>query len=188
MNRLVLAAASIAVTATCIVALPGCEFTRDHPSVRQGEARVHPARDALAADIAGRYETQYESARSIVDEAHLAAAESGLDPLLILAVIGVESRFEPAARNPSGAQGLMQIVPKFHLHKLAAHGGANAIVDPVVNIRVGAAILAEYIALGGSVEAGLQRYVGSSDDPARGYARKVLAERARLRTVAARSG
>jgi soluble lytic murein transglycosylase-like protein len=188
MNRILLAAASFAVLATCIVAVPGCQSSRDRSAATHGEPRIHPARDALAADIAGRYETQYESARFIIDEAYLAAGESALDPLLILAVIGVESRFEPAARNPSGAQGLMQIIPKFHLQKLAAHGGANAILDPVVNIRVGAVILADYIARGGSVEAGLQRYVGAGDDPARSYARKVLAERARLQAVAARSG
>ena len=78
-----------------------------------------------------------------VDEAHDAADEWDLDPLLVLAVISVESRFDPAARSGYGATGLMQVVPRFHREKLAEHGGDKALLDPRVNVQVGTQILKE---------------------------------------------
>jgi hypothetical protein len=43
--------------------------------------------------------------------------------------------------------------------------------------------LDEYIQRTGSLEAGLQLYVGAADDPARGYSQRVLAEQQRLMQV-----
>ena len=116
-------------------------------------------------------------------EAHAAAAEAGVDPLLILAVMAVESRFDPDARSAYGAKGLMQIVPRFHRDKLDPHGGEIAILDPRVNVTVGTQILKQYVQEAGSVQAGLQRYAGGEDDPDRRYARKVMAEKHRLQRV-----
>ena len=50
----------------------------------------------------------------MVGAAYRAAREVGLDPLLVLAVISVESRFNPIAESVMGAKGLMQIIPKYH--------------------------------------------------------------------------
>ena len=82
-------------------------------------------------------------------------SEVGLDPLLVLAVIAVESRFNPIAESGMGAKGLMQIIPRFHLDKLRAAGGEDAVFDPESNILVGARILQEYVYRTGTLDAGL---------------------------------
>ena len=102
-----------------------------------------PARMALVAYLADRYQRDPDRVQSFVDVAHDAAEEWDVDPLLVLAVISVESRFNPAARSGYGATGLMQVVPRFHREKLAEHGGDKALLDPHVNVQVGTQILKE---------------------------------------------
>jgi soluble lytic murein transglycosylase-like protein len=82
-----------------------------------------------------------------------------------------------------GAKGLMQIIPKYHLDKLRAAGGEDAVFDPESNIHVGTRILQEYVHRTGTLEAGLQFYNGALRDTTAQYAQKVLAERDRLEQV-----
>ena len=119
----------------------------------------------------------------MVGAAYHASREVGLDPLLVLAVISVESRFNPIAESVMGARGLMQIIPKYHQAKLAELGGDAALWDPESNIRLGALILKEYVQRTGTLEAGLQYYNGAFWDGTAQYANKVFAERARLLDV-----
>jgi soluble lytic murein transglycosylase-like protein len=83
--------------------------------------------------------------------------------------------------------GLMQIIPRFHPEKLADHGGEAALLEPEINIRVGTWVLHEYMRRFGDVEAALLKYAGALDNPASQYADKVLAEKARLQQIVARS-
>ncbi len=99
--------------------------------------------------------------------------------MLILAVIAVESRFNPFAASEQGALGLMQIVPRFHKDKLPDEG-APAMLETAANIAVGSRILKDSIRRGGSDEAGLQLYNGAFDDETRAYANRVLTERRRI--------
>jgi soluble lytic murein transglycosylase-like protein len=103
-----------------------------------------------------------------------------VDPVLVLAVMAIESRYNPVAESVMGARGLMQVIPKFHLEKLSSRGGEQALLDPEVNILVGTQILREYYRRLGDLESSLQMYAGALDDPASQYSAKVLAERARL--------
>ena len=135
---------------------------------------------ALANHLARRYRVAPEPIEELVHAAFAAGRLTQLDPLLILAVIAIESRFNPIAESDYGARGLMQVVPRFHLEKLAGHGGEATLLEPHTNILVGTRILDEYIQRAGSLEAGLQLYNGAPDDPARGYAQRVLAEQQRL--------
>jgi len=82
-----------------------------------------------------------------------------------------------------GAKGLMQIIPKYHLDKLLDHGGEEALLDPEVNIHVGAQILREYVRRLGDQEAALQRYAGAFEEPTSRYAAKVFEERMRLEPI-----
>jgi soluble lytic murein transglycosylase-like protein len=141
----------------------------------------------LAAHLARRFQVADESTGLAVFTAYRAAREVGLDPLLVLAMISIESSFNPAAESSMGAKGLMQIIPRFHLAKLEPHGGAEAVFDPESNIRVGARILQEYVYRTGSLEAGLQQYNGASRDEYALYAQRVMAERSRLERVLRRT-
>ena len=88
---------------------------------------------------------------------------ANLDPTLILAIMAVESSFNPFAQSPVGAQGLMQVMTKVHDDKYEAFGGSHAAFDPVTNLRVGVQVLKECIARAGSLEAGLRLYVGAAN-------------------------
>lgn len=150
------------------------------------DVRPDPQHRALADHLARRYRVALGAVDRLVSEAFAAGAATGLDPLLILAVIAVESSFNPIAESDFGAKGLMQVVPRFHLDKLAAHGGEDAVLQPSTNILVGAQILRDYVRRAGTLEEGLQLYAGAADDPAQAYAQKVLGERQRLKGVVAR--
>jgi soluble lytic murein transglycosylase-like protein len=122
-----------------------------------------------------------------VSTAYRVGREFSVDPLLILAVMAIESRYNPVAESSMGAKGLMQIIPRYHQEKLMEHGGEHALLDPEVNIHVGAQILREYMRRFGATEAALQQYVGASDEPTAQYSGKVLAEKARLQQFLARA-
>ena len=141
---------------------------------------------ALINYVSRRYRIAPDVIERFVGAAHDAGRQVGLDPLLILAVMAVESRFNPVAESLVGAKGLMQVVPRHHLDKLLEHGGEEAVLDPMINIPVGARILKEYIRRTGSVEAGLQFYNGALADPSIRYAQKVIAERERLQQAVRR--
>lgn len=128
--------------------------------------------------VAQRYRVAPDALKPVFS----AASESakGLDPLLIIAVIGIESGFNPFAHSVMGAQGLMQVIPRYHREKLPPESGEAALLDPVANVRVGALVLHESIRRQGGLIEGLQYYAGAADDPERGYSAKVLAEKQRL--------
>lgn len=139
---------------------------------------------AVTEFIARRYRVAEDAIAGFVASAYRAGGQLKLDPLLILAVMAVESRYNPVAESNMGAKGLMQVIPRFHQEKLLEHGGEPALLDPEVNIQVGAQILREYLGRFGEVETALQMYAGAFDIPNYPYAGKVLAERARLAQAA----
>ena len=141
---------------------------------------------ALSNYVSRRYRIAPDVIEQFVGAAFDAGRQVGLDPLLILAVMAVESRFNPVAESLVGAKGLMQVVPRHHLDKLLEHGGEEAVLDPMINIALGARILKEYIRRTGSLEAGLQFYNGSLADPSSQYAQKVFAEKERLQQAVRR--
>ncbi|MDB6002596.1 MAG: Transglycosylase protein [Rhizobacter sp.] len=140
---------------------------------------------AVAQWIARRYRVAPEPISRLVKEAWAVGERARLDPTLILAIMAVESSFNPFAQSTVGAQGLMQVLTRVHDDKYEAFGGNHAAFDPVTNLRVGVQVLKECIARAGSIDAGLRFYVGAAnliDD--NGYANKVLAEQGQLRLVA----
>jgi soluble lytic murein transglycosylase-like protein len=134
----------------------------------------------LTEFIAKRYRVSDAAVASYVAAAYRAGEQYSVDPLLILAVMAVESRYNPVAESTLGAKGLMQIMPKYHLEKVMDRGGAEALLEPEVNIEIGTQILREYQRRFRDTETALQMYAGAFDEPTSQYAAKVFAERARL--------
>lgn len=119
-----------------------------------------------------------------------AAQRHGLDPELVLAVVAVESNFQPQAVSPKGAQGLMQLMPR-----TAAQLGVQDAFDPDQNLDGGTRhlralvdlyagdlrrALAAYNAGAGAV----QRYGGVPPyRETRAYVEKILGRVARARAA-----
>jgi len=141
---------------------------------------VEREQEAVSEYIARRYRIADSAAAHYVSIAYRAADQHRLDALLILAVMAIESRYNPVAESVMGAKGLMQVIPKYHQEKLVDYGGEPALLEPEANIHVGAQILREYQRRLGDTEAALQMYAGALDEPTSQYASKVFAEKARL--------
>jgi soluble lytic murein transglycosylase-like protein len=110
------------------------------------------------------------------------AEREGLDPGLVLALVGVESGFRAEALSPKGAQGLMQLMPA-----TAATYGVVDPFDPQANVQAGVRhlrlLLERY---GGDTERALAAYNAGEGAverhrgvppfaETRAYVRKVLA-------------
>ncbi|CAN7250393.1 lytic transglycosylase domain-containing protein [Acidovorax sp. LjRoot118] len=140
---------------------------------------------AVAFWLSKKYRVAPEPLSVLVAEAYELGARNKLDPTLILAIMAIESNFNPFAQSSVGAQGLMQVMTTVHTEKYQNFGGHFAAFDPVTNLRVGVKVLQECIARAGSLEGGLRYYVGAANLPDDGgYTAKVLAEHFRLRQVA----
>lgn len=140
---------------------------------------------AVAYWLSKKYSVAPEPLSALVAQAFEIGQKVKLDPTLILAVMAIESGFNPFAQSSVGAQGLMQVMTQVHHDKYDTFGGKLAAFDPVTNLRVGVKVLQECIARAGSIEGGLKYYVGAANLPNDGgYANKVMAEHARLRAVA----
>lgn len=146
-----------------------------------------PAQQALVTYwLSKKYSVAPEPLSALVSHAFEIGQDAKLDPTLILAIMAIESGFNPFAQSPVGAQGLMQVMTTVHQDKYENFGGHLAAFDPVTNLRVGVKVLQECIRRAGSVAGGLKFYVGAGNlDNDGGYAAKVMLEHARLLAVVA---
>ena len=141
---------------------------------------------AVAIWLSKKYRVAPEPLSALVSEAYDIGSRAKLDPTLILAVMAIESGFNPFAQSPVGAQGLMQVMTRVHHDKYQSFGGKFAAFDPLANLRVGVKVLQDCIRVAGSVEGGLKSYVGAANiEEDGGYTAKVLMEHAKLQQVAA---
>jgi hypothetical protein len=141
---------------------------------------------AVAHWLARRYSVAPEPISRLVQEAWTVGQRAKVEPTLILAIMAIESRFNPFAQSAVGAQGLMQVMTRVHDDKYEAFGGTLAAFDPVTNLRVGVQVLKECIQRAGSLEEGLRYYVGAANLPEdTGYTARVLAEHDLLKAVVA---
>lgn len=70
------------------------------------------------------------------------AHEQKVDPALLHAVVAVESGFNPKAKSPKGATGLMQLMPD-----TAKRYGVKNLLNPADNVRAGARYLRDLLAM-----------------------------------------
>lgn len=175
-----------------VAAAPPRPETADGLADQASEERARPVpaldreQQNVARFIARSYRVTLESTSEFVHHAYRAARDLKVDPLLVLAVMSVESSFNPQAQSHAGAQGLMQVLTRVHVEKFLPFGGIAAAFDPVANIRVGSAILKEYLTREGTVEGALKSYVGAAlAEHDGGYGLKVLNARERIAAAAA---
>lgn len=176
-----------AVTETAqAIAAEASTPTEQAEAAKPGSAALTPRLQRALDFVSRRYRVAPEALVPVFEAAQAVGRERRLDPLLIVAIIGIESRFNPFAESASGAKGLMQVIPGYHLDKVPQGAGLQPFLDPVTNIQVGVHVLEEAIRWRGSLTAGLQHYGGAPDDPDTGYANKVLAEKERIEQAARR--
>lgn len=140
---------------------------------------------SVAHWLSKKYRIAPEPLSALVAEAYHIGNRIQIEPTLILAIMAIESGFNPFAQSNVGAQGLMQVMTRVHSDKYENFGGKLAAFDPLSNLRVGVKVLQECIERAGSIEGGLRAYVGATNlDDDGGYVGKVLVEHARLNQVA----
>jgi len=125
-----------------------------------------------------RYKVSKEAMHPLFETVQRIGKEHGIDPLLIVAIIGIESGFKSDAKSAGGGHGLMQIIPRYHLNKIPDGLGVKGLMDPAVNVKVGTIILDDAINRAGNPVGGLQSYNGSKKKKL--FANRVLAEKARM--------
>jgi hypothetical protein len=134
--------------------------------------------------LSRKYRVAPEPVGALVAEAFEIGERAKLDPTLILAIMAIESRFNPFAQSPVGAQGLMQVMTRVHTDKYENFGGKLAAFDPLTNLRVGVKVLQDCIKRAGSIEGGLRLYVGAVTTDGNWYVDRVIAEHLRIQSVA----
>lgn len=147
---------------------------------------LSPEMRRVADYLAHKYRVAQPAIEPMVSAAQEVGGRTGVDPMLLLAVMAIESRFNPFAQSDVGAQGLMQVMPKYHLDKIAKYDASDEdhpLLDPRTNIEIGARVLKESIKYAGGVEAGLQQYSGGEVT----YPGRVMAEKQRIEEAARRS-
>ncbi len=149
------------------------------------EERLVVLKERLARFISQSRRKPYEDIESIVGHAIALGEEYNVNPLLILAVITVESGFDEQAVSPAGAMGLMQVHVRVHADKFDPHGGEDKVFDRYANMSVGTQILAHYIRQQGTTAGALKFYVGAGRRRTDGgYGRSVFREESRLLVAA----
>ncbi|HRP96922.1 MAG TPA: transglycosylase SLT domain-containing protein [Rhodocyclaceae bacterium] len=154
------------------------------PAAERGEVALSAEMQRVRDWVARRYRVSSIALEPVLAEAENSAREAGLDPLLIVAMMAVESSFNPFAESDVGAQGLMQVIPRWHKDKIGEDAGDDALFDPLLNVQVGTQVLVEGLQRYGTLQAALQYYGGARNDPEARYSKKVLAMKQRIASAA----
>jgi len=165
--------------------LMGWLTSRQDEPLAQTVQELLPEQAKVTHWLSRKYKVAPQPLSTLVAEAWQLGQLSQLPPTLILAVMAVESGFNPFAKGTQGAMGLMQIEPTAHEDALSQFGGRLAAFDPVTNMRLGARLLQADIQQGGSVEEGLRQYSQSSGQANNTlYVERVMAEQKQLDRIA----
>jgi len=184
-NQAIFAVSGLIVAGALLWTLIQVLQTLAHPAqqVAAGAITEMPVRDvetrkqAITRYLAAKYHRHVGSVRQYVDLAFREAAKHpDVRPETLLAMMQKESSLAYKAKSNYGAEGLMQVVRRWHPEKL---GRRESLIDPRVNIRVGATILQQYINEKGQLEEALVKYSGNAD----GYADFVMRETKVLQAI-----
>ena len=109
-------------------------------------------------------------------------SQYGVDSSVIFSVMYHESHFNAGATSGSGAQGLMQIIPRYSASRMEKLGVTN-LYDPASNILVGIDLLAEYYHTYGSWNQALTAYRTGNAGNDSAYAATILGSVGMFQTV-----
>lgn len=127
-----------------------------------------PALSDITAMLRAQFRVAPSESMKIARAVLIEAERQAISPVLLLAVMSVESSFDRHAVSNAGARGLMQVLPAAHPQLIA---GTTDLSDPAINVRIGSTILRGYLdESGGDLDAALVRYSGGG----RGYAQRVV--------------
>lgn len=141
------------------------------------QQRAEQRKQAIAQFLAAKYRQKVQVVRTYVDLAWQEAAKHrDVPPEMAIAVMLKESSLRAHAHSKYGAEGLMQVVRRWHPEKVHRN---ESLLDPRVNVRVGTQILQEYINQKGHVEPALVKYSGNAN----GYAEFVMRETKVLQAI-----
>ncbi len=157
--------ASLWMAALLLIAAPCSRISNDagfDAGSPLAEAR-DPEVDTVVEHLAPLARQMGDAERAALASALVEASrEHGLPPAFVLAVIEVESRFDPYAVSPVGALGLMQVLPSTGAPVARRLGitwrGPQTLFDPHANVRIGVAYLRELIDRYANVRAALAAY------------------------------
>lgn len=138
--------------------------------------------------VSRRYRVSSVALEPVLAVAEESAKDAGLDPLLIVAMMAIESSFNPMAESNAGAQGLMQVIPRWHMDKIGEDAPEDILFDPLVNVQVGTKVLVEGLQRYGTLQAALQYYGGARKDPEARYSKRVMAMKRQLASAAKADG
>ncbi len=154
------------------------------PALKPQRINLTKAQRNIVTYVSKAYRVGFDEAARYVTTAYQVAEEHKVDPLLVVAIMSIESSFNPVAQSHAGAQGLMQVLTRVHPEKFRPFGGVGSAFDVYANLYVGTRIIGEYLAREGSTQGALKSYVGAalmSDDS--GYGFKVMSQMERFRAV-----
>jgi hypothetical protein len=135
----------------------------------------------IADFLARYYRRSKDNIRQYVRFAYESAQRNGVDPLLVIGIMCVESSLNPKATSHKDARGLMQVLVKAHVKRFKPFGGTSKAYDPRTSIEVGTRIIAGMIKRTGSVKKALKYYVGAANFRTDGgYGNKVIGMRDRV--------
>ncbi len=158
-----------------LLSMSGAAAALDKPAVdpallsllKQAAAEADSFDDQYDAEV-WLVEKEQALARLVKDSAqriallqlvHSEASRAGLSPEIVLALIEVESHFDPYAVSSAGAQGMMQIMP-FWKHEIGRP--EDNLINIQTNLRYGCTILKYYLQREkGRLADALARYNGS---------------------------
>ena len=136
-----------------------------------------PTAEDIATMLNVRFHIGLQEALKIGQAVLDAGRRDAISPILLLAVIAVESRFDRFAVSVAGARGLMQVLPSQHRDVVLR---TSDLTDAGINVSIGSSILHDYIeAAGGNVGDALMRYSGG----ARNYPRRVADRISAIKTA-----
>ena len=151
--------------------------------VSQSDLEKEFEKTRVAKWISRKYKVSNEAVRDIVEISFSAGGDFEIDPYVVIAVIAIESSFNPLAESSAGALGLMQVMPLIHRKKFEKYGGFDKSLDVKVNVYVGTEILKNFYLRYGNYQRALLAYVGVSQNSNSSYPKKVLRLRDRLKKL-----